>query len=163
MNQISKKVVLVGHFNVGKTSLTRRFVHSKFSENYLTTIGVNIEKKEVRLNNSDVTMIIWDLAGEDSLKKSQQSFIKGAHGVIYVFDLTRESTYTNIEEQIKFLKEILPDTKISVIGNKMDLLSKDESLKVRNSISIDCNYLSSAKTGENVETMFMELAGEMLC
>jgi small GTP-binding protein len=58
----SRKVVLVGHFGVGKSSLVRRFVQNTFSDNYIVTIGVHILKKEIKINDLDLTLIIWDLS-----------------------------------------------------------------------------------------------------
>lgn len=158
----SKKIILIGHFNVGKTSLIQKFVHSKFSDDYLTTIGVNIEKKSVEINGEDLTMIIWDIAGEVTLERSQQAYLLGAHGIIYVFDLTRESTYQNIEDQMSFLDKKLPNAARIIIGNKCDILPKEEIEKIITSLPITCDYLSSAKTGENVEEMFLHLAKKMV-
>ena len=62
---VSKKVVLLGHFGVGKSSLLRRFVENTFSDNYVVTIGVHIMKKEVMINNENVTLIVWDVEGTD--------------------------------------------------------------------------------------------------
>ena len=66
---MNKKVILVGHFGVGKSSLVKRFVHSQFSEEYITTIGVKIDKKAITVNGITVNLLIWDIAGEDSQKK----------------------------------------------------------------------------------------------
>lgn len=162
MGKISKKVILLGHFNVGKTSLIRKFVHARFSEKYLTTIGVTIEKKTLNLQGNEFTMIIWDIAGEISLEKTQLSFLMGAHGVIYVFDLTRESTWANITEEMEFLKKKLPCAKIKIVGNKSDLVDKTAADDILSKIPVSVDYLSSAKTGENVEEMFAELAHDML-
>jgi len=159
---ISKKVILLGHFNVGKTSLIQKFVHSKFSEEYLTTIGVNIEKKTMEVNGNELSMIIWDIAGEVSIEKSQQMYMTGAHGIIYVFDLTRESTYANIADEMKFLEKKLPKAKRIIIGNKVDLTSEEDRKKIVDSLPVECEFLSSAKTGENVETMFRKLAESLV-
>lgn len=162
MAQISKKVILVGHFGVGKTSLIKQFVHSRFSEEYLTTIGVNIEKKDVKVNETDLTMIIWDIAGEVTVEKTPMAHMLGAHGIIYVFDLTRESTWLNIEEQIENIKEKLPTAPIRIVANKKDLVSDHQLETILSSLSIDCHYSSSAKTGEKVEEMFLDLANAIV-
>ena len=69
----SKKVVLVGHFGVGKSSLVRRFVQNTFSDNYIVTIGVHILKKEIRIEEQNLTLIIWDIEGKDDIKKVRPS------------------------------------------------------------------------------------------
>ena len=65
----TKKIVLVGHFGVGKSSLIRRFVKNSFSEDYLVTIGVHILKKEIDINNQQVNLIIWDVEGKENIEK----------------------------------------------------------------------------------------------
>ena len=64
----SKKIVLVGHFGVGKSSLIRRFVKNTFSDDYLVTIGVHIVKKIVQLENEEITLIIWDIEGKEDMQ-----------------------------------------------------------------------------------------------
>ena len=159
---ISKKAVLVGHFNVGKSSLVRQFVHSKFSDDYITTIGVNIEKKQVDVGGNTVNIILWDTAGEESVTKIPKSYLLGAHGVIYVFDLARPSTYENIEQDVNDLRNIIPNIPVVVIGNKNDLLPKEEVEKIMAGLGVPCELSSSAKTGVNVEEAFLSLAQQMI-
>lgn len=159
---ISKKVILVGHFGVGKTSLIRRFVHQKFSDDYLTTIGVKIDKKVLNLDEMEVTLIIWDIAGETNQAKIPKSYQLGAHGVLYVFDISRPSTYQNLNEQLDYLKGVLPNAPVKVIGNKKDLLSEEKQQEVLKTIDHDGIYTTSAKTGEAVEEIFSELAKAMV-
>ena len=157
---MNKKVILIGHFGVGKTSLVQQFVHSRFSEKYLTTIGVKIDKKIVEFDGRQMTLLIWDVAGETEQKKVPQSYLLGAHGVIYVFDLTRPSTYENLSEQIDYVKKLLPQAPIQILGNKKDLLSSEEIEEVLAQISFDLKT-TSAKTGEHVELAFLNLSKAM--
>ncbi len=159
---VSKKVALLGHYGVGKSSLVRQFVYRKFSEEYSTTIGVNIEKKVVTLDNSTVSMIIWDIAGELSQTKVPDSYKLGAHGIIYVFDLTRPDTFSNIEEDLTILRNKLPNVPIVLIGNKKDLLTEKTQQDIVDSLPSQPFALCSAKTGENVEALFVELAKRMV-
>ena len=157
---MNKKVILIGHFGVGKTSLVQQFVHSRFSEKYLTTIGVKIDKKIVEFDGRQMTLLIWDVAGETEQKKVPQSYLLGAHGVIYVFDLTRPSTYENLSEQIDYVKKLLPQAPIQILGNKKDLLSSDEIEEMLAQINFDLKT-TSAKTGEHVELAFLNLSKAM--
>jgi len=158
----SKKVILLGHFGVGKTSLVKRFVYSKFSEEYLTTIGVKIDKKEVEVGQHLVNMIIWDIEGGAVQSKLPKSYFLGANGIIYVFDLTRPSTYANIAEELSFFTSLLPKAKVQVVGNKRDLLDDVEMKEVEATLNDQFDHLSSAKTGENVDLMFQNLGELML-
>lgn len=161
MNNKSKKVLLVGHFNVGKTSLIKRFVNNSFSEEYITSIGVTIEKKEIIIEGENMTIIIWDIAGEVTIKKTPKSYLMGLHGLIYVFDLTRESTWLNMEEQVTDIQEMFPTAPFKIVGNKKDLVRSKELDRVLRELPVPCDYTSSAKTGENVEQMFHDLGLEM--
>ncbi|MEQ9440379.1 MAG: Rab family GTPase [Cyclobacteriaceae bacterium] len=160
--KISKKVILLGHYGVGKSSLTRRFVHRKFSEQYSTTIGVTIEKKVVQLEEHQVSMIVWDIAGESSHTKVPQSYKLGAHGIVYVIDLTRPETYQRLDKEIADLQNYLPNVPILVVGNKKDLFTEKELCDLLHQLPLSPYALSSAKTGDNVDAMFTELARRMV-
>ena len=89
---LQKKLCMLGGFGVGKTSLVKRFVHSVFSDTYLTTVGVKIDKKTVELAGKTVNLILWDLAGEDDLSSLRTTYIRGAAGYLLVADGTRPAT-----------------------------------------------------------------------
>lgn len=157
-----KKIVLTGSFGVGKTSLFKRFLYNEFSDKYLTTIGVKVDKKVVDVEGEEVVLMLWDLAGEISQNKVPDSFFMNASAILYVFDLTRPSTYGNLESDLKYLDKKVPGVLIKVIGNKKDILSSDELDKVLNEVYKKPDVLTSAKTGENVETLFFNLAQSLL-
>lgn len=154
---ISKKIILVGHFGVGKTSLVKRFVEEKFSEQYITTIGVKIDKKVVMVNEVEVKLLIWDIAGEEAQRKIPQSYRLGAHGVLYVFDLNRPSTYQHLSEEIQELQSVLPDVPVRILGNKIDLIDDALLAQLKKEITLPFDA-TSAKTGEHVEEAFVSLA-----
>ena len=160
--KLSKKVTLVGPFGVGKTSIFRRFIDDTFSEDYKSTLGVQIQKKVISLDNGvELTLVLWDTEGHMDLSEGRSAYLKGTHTFIYVFDLTRIDTYQKINEQIDYLKSNFPDVPIKVIGNKLDTVFKTkvaESLKKHN---VTYDYLTSAKTGEHIETLFNEIAVEL--
>ena len=83
---LKKKICMVGQFGVGKTSLVRRFVHSIFDDRYLTTIGVKIDRKDVSIDGQALTLMLWDMAGEDDLAELNVSHLRGASGYILVAD-----------------------------------------------------------------------------
>lgn len=158
----SKKVVLVGHFGVGKSSLVRRFVQNTFSDNYIVTIGVHILKKEIKIEQHNLTLIIWDIEGKDDFKKVRSSYLLGTSGFIYVIDPTRPQTYERFNEEIDFIKNTYPTSQLLSVANKSDIIDiaqfKSE-LKAKN-IAID--YLTSAKTGDEVESIFHNLGLKMI-
>lgn len=146
---------------MGKTSLVRRYVYQKFSDDYLTTIGVKIDKKVVTVDGTEVSMLIWDIAGETSQDKVPASYKLGAHGILYVFDLTRSTSYENIDEEIRQLQLTLPGIPIFILGNKADLMDASEYEALISGIGMPNISYSSAKTGKNVEETFLALATAM--
>src|SRR5271155_1143033 len=89
---LQKKICMLGGFSVGKTSLVKRYVQSVFSETYLTTVGVKIDKKIVDLSGQTVNLILWDVAGEDDVSALRMSYLRGASGYVLVADGTRPAT-----------------------------------------------------------------------
>jgi small GTP-binding protein len=154
----SKKIVLLGHFGVGKTSLLRRFVDNDFSEDYLVTLGVNVKKKELKINDDNFTLIIWDIEGNTSISKARKSYLIGAQGFLYVFDVTRSETFKNIKNEMRFLDENYPNIPVCKIGNKSDLIDSKEVIEFFKQDDFkDCEF-TSAKVGNNVENIFMKIS-----
>jgi small GTP-binding protein len=159
---IAKKVLLVGNFGVGKTSLIRRFVLNEFSEDYISTIGVRVSTKIVKFKEEEIKLLIWDVAGVSDNDKIPKAYFLGSSAAMYVFDLSREETYKNIKNQIENVKELSGLKNITVVGNKKDLLATNEIKQVIESISISVDLITSAKDDENVEDAFIKLANQSL-
>ena len=157
--QKSKKIVILGYFGVGKTSLIRRFVKDSFSDNYKVTIGVHITKKVVEVNTEDtVSLIIWDLEGSDEIRMIRDSYLLGTHGVVYVFDVSRPSTFQNIHNDLEIVRNKAGDVPLLVVGNKADLVDLSELNALLKEKKINSDFLTSAKTGGAVNEMFTQLA-----
>ena len=159
---IAKKVLLVGNFGVGKTSLIRRFVLSEFSEDYISTIGVRVSKKVVEYKNETIKLMIWDVAGTNGDEKIPKAYFLGASAAMFVFDLSREETYLTINDNLKMVEELSGLKNITIVGNKKDLLSEEELETVINNISVNIDLITSAKEDENVEDAFMQLTANTL-
>lgn len=160
---LSKKVVLIGRFGVGKTSLFRRFVDDEFSEDYKVTLGVQIKKKVVKLpNDKEFSMIMWDTEGHsESVQETRKSYLLGSHAFIYVFDITRPETYENLTEELEYLTKNYKNTTTKVIGNKLDLMKQKDAADMLKEKNIPYDCLTSAKTSKNVQNFFSELAEEL--
>ena len=161
MNNSTKKVVLVGHFNVGKSSMIRRFVKNIFSEDYLVTIGVHILKKTITISNIDMTLVVWDIEGKEAINTVRDSYLLGTSGFIYVIDPTRINTYQNLADELKFLTKKYPKTPIITVCNKSDLVDINDFKKTLLNLNLEFDFSASAKTGENVENIFHDLALKM--
>lgn len=155
-----KKICMVGHFAVGKTSLTQRFVNNVFSEKYLTTVGVKIDTIEV----DGTKLVIWDVAGRDSLSPINVSYLVGAAGYLLVADGTREDTINEIELLKKTVEERIGEVPFILVINKYD----DQDNWIINDKMIEQFenkgwkvLFTSAKDNHNVEEAFSLLNNEM--
>ena len=158
---LQKKICVLGAFGVGKTSLVRRFVESIFSDAYLTTVGVKIDKKTVDVGTQTVTLVVWDVAGEDDWNAIRMSYVRGAAGYLLVVDGTRQETLRVAEGiQARVTAEVGP-LPFLVLLNKADLVAEWElpdSPGETLSTSAVAVVRTSAKTGDAVEDAFQQLA-----
>lgn len=164
MKKLRKKVVLLGAFGVGKTSLVRRFVSNEFSEDYLSTIGVRVEKAVLNLDEVEIELMIWDLAGHDEFAKLQLSYLRGASGVILVADMTRAWTVRKAQEILDEFGEHIDKAPWVYVLNKSDLpadLGLDEAVK-GSCFDDPKAFLASAKTGNAVLDAFHLLAKKIV-
>lgn len=159
---ISTKVILTGSFGVGKTSLFQKFIFNKFSERYLTTIGVVVNKKLIEVDGEQLNILLWDVAGEISQDKVPHSYLLGTSGIIYVFDLSRPMTIANLESDIAYLKSKVPGVTIKIVGNKLDLVTEEQLAEIEEQLAIPYDIVTSAKTGKNVEALFQMLGRKIL-
>ena len=159
---VSKKIILTGSFGVGKTSLFNRFIHQQFSDKYLTTIGVKVNNKTVKIEDETISMMVWDIAGEVSQDKVPVSYFLGASGIIYVMDLSRPLTFLNLETDIQFLRELVPNGTILIVANKKDLVTEEQLETIIREMPRPFDYSTSAKTGENVEELFLDMGHRLL-
>ena len=156
---IRKKILLLGDFNVGKTSLIRRYVDNTFDDKYLTTIGVKISKKIVSANDLECELLIWDVEGSTPIKKIPERYMLGASGAIFTADCNREETIENLDSHISRFLDVNPGAKYVIAYNKSDLLTEQQrELFTLNKGS----FLTSAKDGSNVNKLFSKLAKEIL-
>ncbi len=154
-----------GTSGVGKTSLIKRFVDQSFSEKYLTTVGVTIEKKIVELDNNSVSLVIWDLAGDDDFQRMQTSYLRGTSGYFLVADGTRRVTLDQALELQKRVSDQLGSAPFLLLLNKSDLTTQWEIDETRMTGLTNENFTvlkTSAREGAGVEDAFTTLAQRML-
>jgi len=163
---IQRKVCLVGDFAVGKTSLFSRFVYNRFSESYMTTIGVRLQRKVMLVEGQELTLILWDTEGGQDSTAVKRTYLGGAGGAIVVCDLTRESSIHHWPDYIQLLRQINPTILLTLAANKVDLLAPNHPHRTLvQQIAQEAKLplvFTSANTGEQVETLFQTLAKELL-
>lgn len=161
------KIVIIGEHAAGKTSLIKAFVEQRFSADYRPTIGTNIFIKKLNLGDDEVTLTCWDIAGQERWTSMRPLYYKGSSGALIVGDVTRKSTF----EQIN--KFWAPDLKkhagdkvpLLVLANKSDLeweVSQDEIDDFAKEIGAIAGMPTSAKLGDNVNDAFMKLTKAIL-
>jgi len=162
---LQKKICMLGSFAVGKTSLVRRFVEGFYSDVYQTTVGVKIDKKNIQMNGGEVSLILWDIYGEDDYQKMRWSYLRGASGYLLVADGTRKATLEKARQLEERAREEAGAIPFVFVINKCDLLQDwevDDSFEAQMRAQNWSLLRSSAKTGEGVEEAFSLLAQKML-
>lgn len=162
---IQKKIALLGAPGVGKTSLVRQFVESLFDEKYLTTIGVKVDKKQVRVHEKDVTLMLWDVAGAEETFSVPSSYVRGAAGYLLVVDGTRPDTVARALDIVDQVQREIGDLPFVLVQNKIDL---DDLWRVGDGDLAPFapfgppTIRTSARTGAGVEDAFLRLAEKIL-
>ncbi|UCE75129.1 MAG: GTP-binding protein [Methanomassiliicoccales archaeon] len=173
-NLVKFKICLLGEGAVGKTSLIKRYVFDEFDETYHVTIGTKVTKKELKIRHPetdetlDVYLMIWDLMGQQCfLDLLKVSYFFGARGLIAMCDVTRKETLSELTRWMEVALSVTDDIPIIFLGNKCDL-EKEQQLsleEVKTFASIydkSETYLSSVKTGYNVDLIFKTLSERMI-
>lgn len=165
--QYKFKILTIGDSSVGKTSILYYYNNKKFPQNQLATIGIDLVKKDIEIQNKVVRLQIWDSAGQERFRSITKNYYRNANGILLVFDMSDFSTFNKIGrwlEDIKFETENIP---ILLVGNKKDLVHSDLEEKLRifteeaknNNIKF---YAVSAKEGTNIDELFEDLTLKMI-
>ena len=139
------KVLLLGEGGVGKTSLVRRFVSDEFSDDYISTIGTKVTRKDVQFPEIELSMMLWDIHGQRSITPLHKSNYRGANGALMVFDVTRKDTFEYLQQWIEDLFEITGKIPIVALGNKFDIIS------------------NVPRTREELDSFLLDYEGNDLC
>ncbi|WP_395338112.1 Rab family GTPase [Ningiella sp. W23] len=157
---LQKKICILGPSGVGKTSLIKRYVDGIFSDKYLTSIGVKIDKKMVHSTYTPVQLLLWDLEGVDKYCGFNPRYLRGASAIIYVADQSRFASVAEVMEIYALAQQHVDIPSVMTI-NKSDLpasIGWDDDIMQKHQSAFDSVFLSSAKTGESVDAMFERVA-----
>ncbi|MBY9015908.1 MAG: GTP-binding protein [Candidatus Lokiarchaeota archaeon] len=165
------KITILGQSAVGKTSLINQFIEGSFQEDYKPTLGANIIRKDVNIEeiNAKVRLIMWDLAGQEKYNVIRSMYFQGCVGSLLVYDVTRQDSFAAIES--KWLKDfknyVKKEGAYILIGNKIDLeeqrsVGKKDGEKLAIEIGASSFIETSAKLGKNVEKAFKNLVYQIL-
>ena len=163
------KLLLVGDSGVGKTSLLVQFTEEKFSENYITTIGIDFNTKIIPVGDKKVKLLIWDTAGQERFRTITTAYFRGAMGIILVYDITNRDSYNNITNWVRDIHEKSNEQhKISlvIVGNKADM-EEDRVVSLGEGKAMAEKYdalffETSAKSNQNIHNVFSGLTKEIV-
>ena len=162
---LKKKICLLGDPAVGKTSLIRKYVMDKYDDEYISTLGTKVTKKELIFNDevtkseTDLTLMIWDVLGQKEFHRIHEAAFQGAKGAFIVCDVSRFETVASMEDWTYKLLEVAGKIPVILLGNKSDLVANPD-ISYLEGVAKTFNtsfYLTSAKTGKNVAEAFFKL------
>jgi small GTP-binding protein len=171
LKRVKIKICLLGDPAVGKTSLIQKYIYNFFGDTYMRTLGTKVSRKVVKLLDREndieysITMMIWDIMGQKFTSMPLDKYLKMSQGALVVCDITRKDTYQSLANWRKTLYEEVEEVPVIFLANKIDL-KKDTALDISEFDNF-CNsegvqsYLTSAKTGQNVNDAFLKL-GELI-
>ena len=161
-NEINLKILILGDSSVGKTSILLKYVDGYFPTIYVATIGVEYKIKQLNIKGLNINLQIWDTAGQERFRGITQNFMKGADGIMYVYDITQKPTFDNLRTWIRQSEESTEGFKKIIIGNKSDLEADREVSKEYLKKFCDDKNLTglevSAKLGIKISDAFEYLA-----
>lgn len=161
------KICAAGSFQVGKTSLIRRYAEDKFQEVYTPTIGVDVTVKRVTIDEQEIKLLLWDTAGQEVFGRIRPMYFEGAFGCIIVYDITRASTFQELDRWIDEFRNVREKAPIAIIGNKIDLedsrnVSTKEGKKFAETYSAPFYECSAKLGGEEIQNMYTNLVRKYL-
>jgi Ras-related protein Rab-1A len=161
------KLIIIGDTNTGKSCLLQRFADDSYTNEFISTIGVDFKVKTITINDKMIKTQIWDTAGQDRFRSITNSYYRGVHGIIISYDITNKQSFVNIERWMRNVKDFVSDNAVKIlIGTKSDLeekrkVSKKELEDLAN--ELDMKYIeTSAKDNKNVDELFIIICKEIL-
>lgn len=160
------KILLLGEPFTGKTSIVQRFIHSRFTKEYLHTIGVEPYVKYGKVKGKNIAWTIFDVAGSQRFNAMRSMFYRGAKGTFIVFDLSRMETFEKVGEWLDDVKQTAPNQIFILIGNKDDLVNQREVEKAEvKNLAKELGFAeyieTSALTGSKIEEAFQVIGTKL--
>ncbi|KAK1347309.1 small GTP-binding protein [Hamiltosporidium tvaerminnensis] len=159
------KILILGESNVGKTSILYRFTEGIFKYTLMNTIGIDFVSKDIKVEDKDVRLQIWDTAGQERFHSITRSYYRNANGILLVFDLTDPRSFDCVDKWYEeIVEEVGNGIPIFLVGNKRDMLDGVDFEDVFTAYSEKAEikkikfFITSAKSGDNIDEVFYEMA-----
>ena len=156
------KIIIVGNMGVGKSCLTLRATEGIFKENIASTVHLSVVTFNVKINNTKVSLQIWDTAGQEKFRALIRSYYTNSSLAVIVYSVTDKDSFDDVNVWYKLLKENVSDCKIFLIANKVDspdrVITNEQGCKCRNDFNFDLYMETSAKSGFNAQELFINAA-----
>ena len=160
----SFKIIVIGNYGVGKSSLSIQAARHTFAENYFATVGVEFFTMNIKYENKIIKLQIWDTCGQEIYRSLISNFYRNSSLAVIVYSIIDTSSFDSIDQWLKELKSnSSPDIKIFLIGNKLDLedqrvITTEQGKMIQTDYNLDLFVESSARDGKNTEYIFVEAA-----
>lgn len=159
------KSIVIGDSGVGKSSLLYRYTDHDWNPHYIATIGVDFKVLTFERRGKIVKLQLWDTAGQDRFRSITQSYYRGSHAVMLVFDVTNRESFDNVRQWVADVRRFGGDQlPMVLVGNKCDC---DAQRQVTDAEAADlaaalgCKYVrASAKDNCNVDAAFEGLVDD---
>ena len=164
--EIKIKIMLLGESQIGKTSLIQRYVKNNFNLSYITTVGIDFQLKQIKMNNKSIKLQIWDTAGQERFKNITKSYFHSSDGFVVGYDITSRLSFTNVSTWLKEINDNAPEEIQKIlIGNKCDLNEREVTTEEGQKLAEENGmkfFETSAKNDINVKETFESITKDIL-
>ena len=164
--EIKIKIMLLGESQIGKTSLIQRYVKNNFNLSYITTVGIDFQLKQIKMNNKSIKLQIWDTAGQERFKNITKRYFHSSDGFIVGYDITSRLSFTNVSTWLKEINDNAPEEIQKIlIGNKCDLNEREVTTEEGQKLAEESGmkfFETSAKNDINVKETFESITKDIL-
>jgi len=169
MAKVDVKVVLLGKHDVGKTCLVERYLHGKFKDNTVATVGAAFGAKKLELNGREITLGIWDTAGQERYESMSRIYYRSARAAVVCYDLAHPKSFDKVRFWVEELLSNEEGCLIYIVGTKLDAIEEggaraNNPEEIREYVRTigSKHFETSARTGKNIEELFHEIAADYL-
>lgn len=167
------KLLLIGDSGVGKTAIMLQYADNTFSETFITTVGIDYKYKYMKMKDEEtgkmenIRLEIWDTAGQERFKAITRSYLRGAEGILLVYDITDQTSFEDVKSWMSQIKQFADSVCDKVlVGNKCDLdgdreVTYEKGKEMASEFGINF-YEASAKQNKNIAEAFEDLAKQVL-